>query len=843
MLRLKRFGSSRTRTPDGNGIKLNPSCRQCGLCEEARTVCLPGNGPTNAAVMVIGEAPGEEEDREGLPFIGRSGQLLDQTLAAVGIKRREVYVTNTVKCRPPENRKPKAEEVKACTSWLEKEIEHVKPAFIIVLGAIAAKAVLGEKSIDAIRGRAIKTNERTYLPTYHPAYVLRSRRAEPTFVGDFRRFKEIIDGRPAVSVATHIRVISNEDDIIQCIQDLSRSSVVSHDLETSQLKAWRGNANIITCGWGTESFQWVLPIHHHQSKFKDPSEVAKRIYNEVDWSRKVIVGQNHKFDSQWLHFKLGIDFRATFDTMLADYILDENVSHDLESIAARLFGAAPWDIPLAEKQGNAPIARIAKYHGLDLYWTRRIYFEQVKRLKREKNLEKLFYELDMPAATLFVDVEINGCYVNPKKLTDGEKYWREKHATAKVQLDKMFPTTRTYKDKKAKRIVNGYNWNSSPQVAEVLFDRAGLEPLDKTPKGADSTSESVLLRLARHHPAPRLILDLREAEKQLGTFITVWRDERDERSCLHPTFKLHGTVTGRPSCEDPNLYQVPRDPRIRSIIEAPDEWTFVEVDQSQIELRLAAHDADETTMKFIYQTNGDIHTATVQDIIGIENPDKEQRKKGKAINFGFIYGMWWKKFIITARDNYGVDFTEEEAQDIRKGFFRKYSALEDWHKRKKRFAHDHGYVTSIFGRKRRLPLIHEAPMDFRSLTPEQAEAQRQAVNSPIQSSASDLVKCALTQLHKEFDWRGELRTIGHVYDAGLFWVRTRYLGDIVPRIKAVFERPKLLDELDIEISVPLIGDVKVGPWGSGEEIHDMKKFLASLKSPSAGKRLTLIKRI
>lgn len=134
-------------------------------------------------------------------------------------------------------------------------------------------------------------------------------------------------------------------------------------------------------------------------------------------------------------------------------------------------------------------------------------------------------------------------------------------------------------------------------------------------------------------------------------------------------------------------------------------------------------------------------------------------------------------------------------------------------------------------------------MDFRSLTPEQAEAQRQAVNSPIQSSASDLVKCALTQLHKEFDWRGELRTIGHVYDAGLFWVRTRYLGDIVPRIKAVFERPKLLDELDIEISVPLIGDVKVGPWGSGEEIHDMKKFLASLKSPSAGKRLTLIKRI
>ena len=631
-----------------------------------------------------------------------------------------------------------------------------------------------------------------------------------------------------------IRIIETDADVRACIKDIRSSKIISSDLETTGLKPWKNGGEIVSAGWGTTDHQWILPIHHIEAKFSSPYGVASLIYAAVP-KDCVVVGQNHKFDSGWLKYK-GIDFLANFDTMLADFILDENVRHGLEEIAARLFNADPWDIPLKEKQGGAPIKKIAKYQALDLYWTRKIYFEQVKRLNRDPAVKRLFYALDMKASDLFVDVEANGCYVDPGMLEDGRKYWQEKRDAASKALDKMFPTDRVYKDKKRKAKVNGYNWNSADQVAEVLFERAGLDPLDKTPGGKYSTSESVLLRLARHSPAPKLILELREAEKQLGTFINSWMEKRDSRSCFHCTFKLHGTVTGRPSCEDPNLYQVPRDPRIRSIIRAPDEWTFVEVDQSQIELRLTAHDADEQTMKFVYQTGGDIHTETVQDIIGIQNPDKEQRKKGKAINFGFIYGMWWKKFLIYARDNYGVDFTEEEAQDIRKGFFRKYSGLVEWHKRKKQFAHRHGYVASLFGRKRRLPLIYEAPMDFRSLDPQQGEQQRQAVNAPIQSAASDLVKAALVELRSRFSWEEELRIIGHVYDAGLFWVRTKYLGDIVPQLKSTFERPKLLDELDIEISVPLIGDVKVGPWGAGEEIHDMQKFLSSLSSPSADRK-------
>ena len=325
---------------------------------------------------------------------------------------------------------------------------------------------------------------------------------------------------------------------------------------------------------------------------------------------------------------------------------------------------------------------------------------------------------------VFARAENNGTYINPQTLEAAREHWTQVVEETREKL-------KAYGD---------INWNSAKQVADVLFKKLKLPILDRTGSGAPSCSESVLLRLKDKHEVPELILNNRKASKFLSTFINPWtkltQQSGDQR--IHPKFKVHGTVTGRPSCEEPNLQQVPRDSSIRSIIDAPKGYILVEADLSQAELRVAAEMSQDKELKTCYLTGIDVHTRTVESIFGIDPKvmTKEQRKKGKAVNFGFVYGMGWKKFMDYARDNYGQVFSEKEAQNTRKGYFRLYSDLPEWHKTQRAFVRKHGYVRNLIGRKRRL---------YDALLPDNsdnrmaiAQAERNSINSPVQSLASDI---------------------------------------------------------------------------------------------------------
>lgn len=803
-------------------VKRDPKCEKCGLCEDAVTVCLIGGGGTKKRVMIIGEAPGREEDKAGMPFVGRSGRMLDDMLEEAGLRREDVYVTNAVHCRPPENRTPKKREIKECYSWLRKEIEDVQPKFIMTLGATALEALLGVKGIRSLRGfpqevagskLGVDESVVYVMPAYHPSYVMRDPKHEPVLRRDIAKFAEMVKrGSPRTGDGVQYRIVDKHN-LEEALEDIEDSDVIAHDTETSGLNPFVPGAWVTSWGIATEKYQWCFPLNHTEGplykKFNAQKRLVKRVAKAL--KGKFIIAHNGKFDSLWLRSVFGVEIHTDFDTMLAHYNLDENALHGLDHLAAHYFKAMDYDIPLKEKHGFGPLARHCEYLALDIMYTRKLYYQFKKEFKRDELTKRVFETITMPTARMFEDVEFRGVYVNQKELNAAHEYWSEIIEDRFAKLNKLAPDSRTRKDKKTKEIITGINWGSPDQVAEVLFKRFKLKPLDKTAGGKWSVSESVLLRLAKDHPLPKMLLEWREAQKNLGTFIESWQEKCFSHSRMHPSFKVHGTVTGRPSCEDPNLQQTPRDPRLRRLIQAPPGWTLIDADLSQAELRIAAEMSRDPELMLSYQTGVDVHTLTVQRIFGIMNPTKEERKKGKAINFGFLYGMGWFKFLDYARDNYGVEFTEAEAKQIRKGFFRLYHGLPGWHDKQRKFARKYGYVRSLLGRKRRLP---DAMLrgDDEFTKRKRGEAERQAINSPVQSFASDLNLIAACELHNELP-ADEFRIVGTIHDAILMEIRDDCLLKHLPRVKRSMEHGGLIKEWEIELSVPVISEIEIGPWG------------------------------
>jgi DNA polymerase-1 len=354
-----------------------------------------------------------------------------------------------------------------------------------------------------------------------------------------------------------------------------------------------------------------------------------------------------------------------------------------------------------------------------------------------------------------------------------------------------------------------------------------LPIIELTDAGEPSTSEATLKQLREKHPVVDLILQHRGVKIQISHFIDGWINRMVDGR-LHPNFKMHGTVTGRTSCTDPNLQQVPRDPKIRSLLGAPPGRTFVECDHSQAELRIATILSGDPTMTRIYQTGGDIHTHTYEMVSGEKISDdkhikKEQRKKAKAVNFGFVYGMGWRKFKDYARDTYGIILTDKEAKEYREKFFRTYNKLPEWHQRQRKIVNALGQVRNPIGRLRRLPDIYSSDQG------KKAEAERQAINSPVQGFGSDLTIMGMIEVtgyakvyhkHLVLD-KSRFDCIGTVHDATLFEVDDDYLMEFIPRVKEIMQNPKVLsDVFHFESPIPIVVDFSVGKqWSQGVELH------------------------
>lgn len=812
------------------------ACHDCNLCAFSSPTCIWGAGPSKAKVMVVNSYATEQDEQEGAAVMPSS---LVERLRAIGLDPEEVYYTNAIKCACPRGTKYKVGDIKKCKQHLDKEVAAVQPTYVLVLGAQALKATV-DGSITELNGVMVEKDGIKYMPSYSPGIVYRDPGKAPFVEKAMNNFKAMMEGSLEGLPELDIRLITNMRELKRAFHHLKDNNYLhlSYDIETTGLVRFEDEVNLF--GFGNDQVQYIIPLEARYSPLKGARLAQRKLIRTcVNWlnrNAKALVAGNGKFDDLFLKYRFGVKPNITFDVVLASHILNENTPNGVKENAVLECNAPEWDVDKDLKTGKyktrEKYQEYLTYLGYDIYYEYKLYKVFHKKLKQDRALMKLFYHLYMPGIISYETVEEHGVFIYPQQFKKVRKHLESEREAIEKQLLKL-----------AKHEVN---WNSPAQIQKLLYEELKLPVIETTESGSPSTSEATLMQLRDKHPIVELILKYRGVNIQISHFIDGWINRMWGRR-LFPNFKLHGTVTGRTSCTDPNLQQVPRDPIIRNLVGAPEGWSVVEIDYSQAELRIAAIMSGDETMKRIYQTGGDIHTHTYEMITGEKVSDdkyikKEQRKKAKAVNFGFVYGMGWRKFKIYARDNYGVDLTDKEAEQWRERFFQAYHFLPKWHSKQRRIVQSMGQVRSPIGRLRRLPDIYSTDRS------KKAEAERQSINSPVQGFGSDLTILGMSEIMGNAQYydpdyvldKDKFFVIGTVHDATLFEVRNDYLMGFCPRAKHILEHPKALEDVfHFDTDVPIVADVAVGKsWGAGIELHmeeggdwqeQLKTYLDGLK--------------
>jgi len=825
----------------------NPNCTLCPLHEGVDFVCTKGEGPKNPDLVIVSDTP--LPLRKGVPTPGEPRKILMAELKKNNIK--SVHITNLVKCQTPDKRAPTPEEVRACKPYLEKELEMLDPKFVLSIGLPPTKALFrGKAKINEYHGELIdmkpfgNSSRRDVIgmPTFHPSYTLRDPSKLPGFQNDIRRLAEAMRGETTDQPV--VWRIVRRGNFEKFIQEFIRAPEFSFDLETSGLFPHDHQGYISAIGVALPECTWVIPAFMHPDYLQygigpwrrgDALGMLVRLLCQIQReTKKKCYAWNGKFDNKWLRVECGDSFKLHFDGMLASHTLNENTMNDLTSNCRTFLGVSEYDIPLAVKQGKSETPMINfKYCAEDATYTLRLVKMFQKDFKRSLPLRRLFYRLIMPAARAMEDIEMEGLTVDAEAMEEiGLELLSER-----VEIEKKL-------NKLAGREVN---WNSPAQVAVVLYQELGLECTEFTKKGNPSTGETAVLDLIGKHEVVDLLIAYRERSKFISTYINGFKKFMVGVK-LYVSYKLHGTVTGRYSSR---IHSIPRDGKIRNLITAPTGWRFVQGDISQAELRVAAAASGDLELRKCFTEDIDVHLRTLMHTltsagfgeyvehlrktarelgrksaptlveaaeillkagpdkcIAIWNGWKEARKKAKAINFGFLYGMYEKKFMQTAKEKYGWEATFTEAHQARESYFTLYNGLKDWHKKQKKLAKLNGYVRNIFGRLRRLPGITARDKYVRM------EAERQAINSPIQGAIGDYKAAVMVEVHEDVD-RKKFRIVGEHHDAILGIVKDGHEDEVLPQVLAIMREPKLLKVFKIDLGLPMEGEVEVGPWGKG----------------------------
>lgn len=810
----------------------NANCELCPLHADAMTVCMTGDGAVPAKLAIYGEAPGYNEDMEGVPFIGASGQLLDRELRAVGINRRETFVSNVVKCRPADNETPGLKMIKACRSYAEAELAAVQPEVVLLLGNSAMRGMIAKSGVTKLRGSAIEGKDgRTYLPTYHPAAVLRTPGLLEAFRADLQTLKRLLDGdhQPPETYTTTINSTSQLAVFNQMLYHIGPTTPVVIDVEAGPadaqydkdgrkgagLEPWADDYRVWTIGFSWEPGRsWVLPIHHPERAWEGTSAAGDvwTLDTELNFLRVCLKSQKlgghnaAEYDRKAL-LALGIDVPMTFDTLLMAHLLDENRSNGLKPLAITLLGAEPWADEINHNRLN-PLDKLAEYNGKDVDYTLRLYHLFKAQLIEQPRLARIYKQVTLPAANALAAIEMVGFPVRLRRLKSRNEEIEHRLAAVEDALLQHVPV-----EQRASA-----NFRSVPFLQRWLFGKKadgglGFPVIKLSAKThAPSTDEETLLELADHnpHPAIDLLLEHRGLSKWHGTYTKAWINKVKTlgRPRIHPTYNVTGTVTGRLSS---NMQQVPRDNTIRGIIAAPKGWTLIEADFSQIELRIAAMVAGEQTMIAAYQRGDDLHMLMAMAITGkpAEAVTKEERSRAKPVNFGFLYGMGWANFIPYARAQFGLVLTEEESRRYRDTFFRLYPSLGLWHERMRRIAHKNQRVVSPIGRVRRLPDITSSDRGV------VGDAERQAINSPVQGLASDLTLLAIPRIMERLD-PAVARVVGQVHDSILIEAKEYHAAATAQIAKEVMETLPVTELFGWKPNVPILADTKIHRFWGGD---------------------------
>ena len=588
---------------------------------------------------------------------------------------------------------------------------------------------------------------------------------------------------------TDYQLIDTEEKRAEFIKKLLTTKILSIDTETTSTEPME--AELVGMSFSdAENRAYYIPVPPER-------EEALKIVNELrpiyENEKSLKVGQNIKYDILVLQ-NYGVEVKGElFDTMLAHYVLQPELRHNMDYLAEIYLHYQTIHIdeligPKGKNQKSMrdlPPEEVYRYACEDADVTLKLKNVLERELKAQ-NVEHLFYEIEMPLVRVLAHMESNGVRIDTEALKQTSAHFTARLQEIEKEIYALAGET--------------FNIASPKQVGEVLFDKLKItDKAKKTKTGQYVTSEEVLESLRNKHDIIGKILEHRGLKKLLGTYIDALPLLMNPRTGrIHTSFNQAVTATGRLSSSNPNLQNIPiRDEdgkEIRKAFIPDDDCEFFSADYSQIELRIMAHLSQDKNMIDAFLSGHDIHAATAAKIykVDIKDVTSDMRRKAKTANFGIIYGI--STFGLAERMN--VD--RKEAKELIDGYFETYPQVKEYMDKSIQVAREQGYVETIFHRKRFLPDINSRNATVRGY------AERNAINAPIQGSAADIIKVAMSHIYERFrTYNLKAKMILQVHDE---------LNFSVPKAEKEIVQQIVIEEMEraYRMHVPLKADYG---WG------------------------------
>ncbi|WP_438945827.1 DNA polymerase I [Sediminibacterium sp.] len=594
------------------------------------------------------------------------------------------------------------------------------------------------------------------------------------------------------NTAHEYTLIETEDEINQLVSLLNQQKEICFDTETTGTDA--NNVELVGMSFSFEKNKgYYIAFSSNQKEVNEKLQQLQSLFNNenICW-----IGQNIKYDLLILKW-YGIEPKGSlFDTMLAHYVIEPEGRRSMDLLSAQYLGYEPVSIETligkkGKNQGNmrdVAIDKIKEYAAEDADITLQLKHCFAPLLK-EKEVEKVFYQVENPLVRVLADMEYEGVKIDETFLND---YSKELEKEAKKCEESVYEQAGVR-----------FNLASPKQLGEVLFDKLQLDPkAKKTKTGQYATGEDVLLKLAGEHKIVDDILGFRELTKLKSTYVDALPEMINPRTGrVHTSYAQAVAVTGRLSSNNPNLQNIPiRTARGREIRKAfiPREKgrILMSADYSQIELRIVAAISGDPNMCEAFKQRKDIHTATAAKVYGVSESEvtKEMRYKAKSVNFGIIYGQG----AFGLAENLGV--SRKEAQEIISNYKKEFPFIQKFMDDQINFAKENDFVQTLMGRKRWLRDIHSANFTVRGF------AERNAINSPIQGTAADMIKMAMIKIHQEMkkgNW--ESKMILQVHDELVFDAVTEEADELQ---KLIIDC--MVSALPLPNEVPVEAEVGIG---------------------------------
>lgn len=818
--------------------------RICANCPSKEKIACPRDNSRRFDAAIVVDYPTRLEAVKGKLGTGDTGRLIKVILQAIGIRMEDVYLTSALNCRPIGTKQTILRPaMEACRSRLVEELRQSGVERVLCLGPIGYSALMSQEKVARTskqHGRWKDAYGMKVLMTYAPGVVLADASSSRS-AGLFRDFDRDIrkfftsKGRDEYA-SIDVTIPKSVDEVYDCFDQLyDEAEYVAADFETTGFSPIDDKPLALGYCWIDEEDEHRGTAFVLTEQMLQERRVWKLVGEQLSHDMPT-VWHNAKFDLKWARRGLELH-RLPYDpwsvecTMLLNYLLDERPigraeAHSLDAISRYRFDAPDYNIEMGkwlkayakeedQKKKRAMLRQMYLYCAGDVYYTARVLPILLEEIEQEsEGLLDVYNNLLMPGTIALADVELVGLRIDTTEINrlKAELSEREEEILERIR------------DRIGKP---DFNPNSSKQMIAYMYDELGLPPT-KTPRRGrlqEGPTSAAVMRILRdkfpeHRPFIDDVIAYRTAKKTIGTYVDGLSKRVSSDGRIRSDLLLNGTETGRLSSRNPNLQNVPEvshiEIDIRACIIATDEdWLLIEADYSQLELRVAAHLSKDPDWTQVYLEDRDLH----QDVAGAlyHKPKEEvtpyQRWLAKNTVFGAMYGRGAESLALGPEMDYiekvygGTRWTLDEAKQYFQNFFDKYKGFKSWIDNQHRIAYIQHYVETPFGRRRRFPFI---PRSDNGLV------KRQSVNTPIQSTASDITLSALIRIHDRLNelnyQRGEVvaRVVLTIHDSVMCEAKKKVKKTVMRIMKE-----EMQDNVPLESMVPFKADVHVASNWSG----------------------------